>query len=373
MGRAAVSKELQVELHVLVQALFLGLLLQDFIAVFPLGAGGDLNAPPDQVVALGHAVLIPHMIEGPLLRGVIRDEEELMVVMLLHPFIAELFRLRSQVALFGLRHGIAELFFQGVIQIPQLNHREGRFRHNHLGAEELLNLIAAGFLHFSQGGPQQLLLQLHDIPEGGNIAELQVKTGELGRMLAGKGFLRPEHRAGFKNPLKAGGHSHLLIELGALGQVGLPVEVLDLKHVRAAFAGRADQLGGMDFHKVLFEQVLPHGVDQHRLHPEHQLILIRAQVNPAVVNPLVYAGALHGLLFLGGRDFLPDDGQGGRDAFHNNVIRQDLDTAHFDIFILNRFAGYGNHRVGRDGIHHFRKPGIGFLLQGDLDLPGNIL
>ena len=50
--RAAVLEELQIELDILGQTLFLSLLLQHFVAVLTLGTGGDLHTAPDQVVAL---------------------------------------------------------------------------------------------------------------------------------------------------------------------------------------------------------------------------------------------------------------------------------------------------------------------------------
>ena len=52
VGRAAILEELQIELDILGQTLFLSLLLQHLVAVLTLGTGGDLHATPDQVVAL---------------------------------------------------------------------------------------------------------------------------------------------------------------------------------------------------------------------------------------------------------------------------------------------------------------------------------
>ena len=129
-GRAAVLEELQIELDILGQTLFLGLLLQHLVAVLTLGTGGDLHAAPDQVVALGHAVLVAHVVERALLGGIIGDEEELVAVVLLHPLVAQALGLGGQIALFGLIDGVAELFFQTLVQVGQLDHgeRSGRAR-----------------------------------------------------------------------------------------------------------------------------------------------------------------------------------------------------------------------------------------------------
>ena len=43
VGRAAVLEELQIELDIIGQTLFLGLLLQHLVAVLALGTGGDLK------------------------------------------------------------------------------------------------------------------------------------------------------------------------------------------------------------------------------------------------------------------------------------------------------------------------------------------
>ena len=126
MGRAAILEELQIELDILGQTLLLSLLLQHLITVLTLGTGGDLDTAPDQVVALGHTVLVAHVIERTLLGGVVGDEQELVAVVLLDPLIAQTLGLGSQVALLGLIDLVAELFFQTLVQVGQLDHRERR-------------------------------------------------------------------------------------------------------------------------------------------------------------------------------------------------------------------------------------------------------
>lgn len=99
VGRAAVLEELQIELDILGQTLFLGLLLQHLIAVLTLCAGGDLDTAPDQVVALGHTVLVAHVVERALLGSVIGDEQELVAIVLLDPLVAQALGLGGQVTL----------------------------------------------------------------------------------------------------------------------------------------------------------------------------------------------------------------------------------------------------------------------------------
>ena len=373
MGRAAVLEELQIELDVLGQTLFLSLLLQHVVAVLALGTGGDLNTAPDQVVALRHAVLIPHVIEGTLLGGIIGDEEELVTVVLLHPLIAQALGLGGQVALLALIDRIAELFFQTLVQVCQLDHRERGGGHDDFLTEHLLDLIAVVVFDGLQTSSQQLLFHLHHVFIGSDVAELQIEAGELGGVLVGVALLCAEHRAGLEDALKAGSHGHLLVKLGALCQIGIAVEVIHLEHLRAALAGSSDQLGGVDLDEAAVQQELAHGVDETALCLEHQLVLIGTQVDPAVVDALVDAGALHRLLFLGGCDLLADDGQCIGNALDLDGLGDHLHAAHLDVVVFHHLAGDGDDGIRGelvDGIHQI---GVIFLFHRDLQLAGNIL
>ena len=373
MGRAAVLEELQIELDVLGQTLLLGLLLQHFVAVLTLGTCGDLHAAPDQVVALRHTVLITHMVESTLLGRVISDEQELVAVVLLDPVVAQTLGFSGQVALLALVHGVAELFLQSLVQVCQLDHRERGGGHDDFLPEQLLDLVAIAVLNSLQTGGQQLLFHLHHVLEGGDVAELQIEAGELGSVLVGIALLGAEHGTGLEDTLKTGSHSHLLVELRALCQIGVAVEVIHLEHLRAALAGSSDQLGGVDLDEVAVQQELAHGVDKAALCLEHQLVLVGAQVDPAVVDALVDAGALHSLLFLGGCDLLADDGQCIGGALHLNALGDHLHAAHLDVIVLHHLAGNGDDRVRGelvDGIHQF---GVVGLFHRDLQLAGNIL
>ena len=121
-------------------------------------------------------------------------------------------------------------------------------------AEHALDVLAVGLLDLGERIGQQLLLHLHHVAEGLDVAEFQIEAGELGRVLAGEGLLRAEHRPDLEDALKAGGHCHLLVELRALRQIRLAVEILDLEHVRAGFARRADELRGVDLHEPARQQ-----------------------------------------------------------------------------------------------------------------------
>ena len=142
-------------------------------------------------------------------------------------------------------------------------------------------------MDLSQRIGQEFLFHLHDIPVAVNIGELQVKAGEFRCMLVGKRLFRTEYRSHLEDPLKPGCHRHLLVELRALCQIGLPVKILDLKYVGTRLRGRPDQLGRMDLHKAAVQQERTHGIYQNGLRLEKDLIFLRSQIDPAIINPLI--------------------------------------------------------------------------------------
>ena len=224
-----------------------------------------------------------------------------------------------------------------------------------------------------QTSSQQLLFHLHHVFIGSDVAELQIEAGELGGVLVGVALLCAEHGAGLEDALKAGSHGHLLVELGALCQIGIAVEVIHLEHLRAALAGSSDQLGGVDLDEVTVQQELAHGVDEAALCLEHQLVLVGAQVDPAVVDALVDAGALHSLLFLGGCNLLADDGQCIGNTLDLDALGDHLHAAHLDVVVLHHLAGDGDDGIRGELIDGIHQIGVIFLFHRDLQFTGNIL
>ena len=301
MGRAAVFEEFEIELNILLESLLLSLALEHVVSVLALSAGGYLDAAPDEVVALRHAVLVAHMVECTLLGAVVGNEQELVAVLLHDPIVAQALGVGREIALFAVGHGVAELLFELVIEVGELYDGERSCRNDNLLAEQLLYLLAVLLLDRFKHIGQQLLLHLHDILEGGDVAELKVKAGELGGVLICVGLLGSENGADFKYALEAARHCHLLIELGALRKISEAVKILDLKNLRAALARRADELGGVYLDKITVYKEFAHGVDHGGLNLEHELIFVGAKIYPAVVYSLVYARALNaGALLRGG-------------------------------------------------------------------------
>ena len=348
MRRAAVAEKVHVELHVLAQALFVGLLAELFIAVFALGAGGDFGAAPDQVVAQGHAVLVAHMVEGALFGAVVRHKQEFMAEFVHAQLGAQALGVGGQVVLFAVVHLVAVAFFQLLVHVGQLHFGEGQGGHDGVQAVERLDLVAVLFLHALESVLQHLGFKGHHVPEGGDVAHFHVKAGELGGVLVGEGLFGAEYGAHFKDAVKARSHGHLLVELGALAEVGFPVEVFELKHVGAAFAGRADQLGGVDFHEVLVQAVFAHGPHQLGLGLEDQGVFVGPQVDPAVVHAAVDGGVL-------------GEGQRLGNGQDLHFLGQHFLAAHLHVFILHHGAHAGDDGFNGQLIHDCRQVGVLFL------------
>lgn len=110
-GGHPIFKEFQIKAYILSKPFFLSLSFQNFIPVFTLRASGNLHASPNEVVSLGNALFITHMIKSPLFRTEIRYKQEFMIVFFLHPLKAEPFRLRCQIPFLRFFYRITEFLF----------------------------------------------------------------------------------------------------------------------------------------------------------------------------------------------------------------------------------------------------------------------
>ena len=300
-----------------------------------LCARGNLHAAPDEVVALRNAVFVAHVVEGALLGAVVGDEQKLVVVVLLDPVVAEMLCLGGEVALLLVRNGVAVFLLEGVIEVGELHARERRGRNDDLRVkffrgEGLLNLVAVLFLHLAKGVCEELLLKLHDILEGVDVAELDIEAGELGGMLAGEGLLGAEYGADLEVALKAACHGHLLVELRALRKVRIRQvvarEVIQTEHIRAGLGGCADELRRVNLDEIAVQGEVAKRAHESGLCLEHELVGIRAEVNPAVVDALVDGGTLHGSLLLRGRNVIARNRKRRCNGIDCNRGRDDLDA-----------------------------------------------
>ena len=245
VGRTAVAEELGVELNVVNKSFFGGVSAKLGIAMLTLCARGDLHAAPDKVVALRNAVFVSHVIEGALVLRKIGNEKELTAVKLHSKAVRHALRIGGKVAFFGFGAGVAVTLLEQAVDLGNAEHGESRGGNDGLYAKNTLDVLTVLFADASDHVCEHLLLKLHNIVEGVDIAELKVKTRKLGGVLVGVGFLRAEAGSALENALKARRHRHLLVELGRLSKVCVSVEIVELEYFRAAFTCRTDDLREM--------------------------------------------------------------------------------------------------------------------------------
>ena len=313
------------------------------------------------------------MVECTLLGAVVGNEQELMAVLLHDPIVAQALGVGREVALFAVGHGIAELLFELVIEVGELYDGERSCRNDNLLAEQLLYLLAVLLLDRFKHIGQQLLLHLHDILEGGDVAKLKVKAGELGGVLICVGLLGSENGAYLEYTLKAARHGHLLIELRALRKIGEAVKILDLKNLRAALARRADELGGVYLDKITVYKEFAHGVDHDGLNLEHELIFVGAKVDPAIVNALVDARTLDARALLGRRDLLAHYRQCVGYRLCGYRLGDNLNSAHLDEIVLDGGADDRDNGILCQSRYHGAELRQLLFLDGYLDFSGDIL
>ena len=81
-------------------------------------------------------------------------------------------------------------------------------------------------------------------------------------------LFRPVCRRNLKNPFKPACHHSLLVQLGRLGKIHLPIEVLNLEQLGTPFGAASDKLTGFYLGKVLPPEVRGKGFDDGGLNLE---------------------------------------------------------------------------------------------------------
>ena len=287
MRRTAVTEELGVELNVLAETLLCCVCAEVIIAVLSLCARGDLDAAPDEVVALRNAVFISHVIERTLVLCEIGDEEEFVAVKLLDETVSHTLSVGGKVAFFGLGAGVAVSFLKESVDFCNRKDRERIGGNNGLNAEDSLNILAVLLLYSAENVGEHLFLESHYVVEGLNIGELKIEGGELGRVLVGVRLFSAEAGSALENSLESRCHSHLLVELGRLRKICVAVKVVELEDLGARLGSRADDLGEMELGELILEKIIAHCSGNLALNVEDEGVALGAEVYPTVVKARV--------------------------------------------------------------------------------------
>ena len=288
--RDAVAEEVQVEREFFrVHPLFDGLRLKDLDAVFALRAGRDLGAVEEQVVALRElrVLLVAHVVERANRGVVVGEEDELVAVLFLDVGRDLALTLGVHVGV-GAGHLVAAVLHD-LLGLGQGDAGERALGDCDLDLEVLQDRLAVLLLDRGEAGDDELLVERHDVLVRVNPAELGVDRGELGRVSRSERGVGAERRGDLEDAAEACGLRHLLEELGALREVCLLAEVLDLEELGARLGGAGHELGGVDLDEVALDPNLAHRVLERSLHAEDELLLGATQIEDAPVEALVEA------------------------------------------------------------------------------------
>mmetsp|Transcript_25663 Transcript_25663/g.42207 ORF Transcript_25663/g.42207 Transcript_25663/m.42207 type:complete len:209 (+) Transcript_25663:531-1157(+) len=85
---------------------------------------------------------------------------------------------------------------------------------------------------------------------------LKIETHKLGQMPMCVGVLCTEHWRNLEHTLKVPAHGHLLVQLRGLGQTRVPLEIFEPEDCRTALTSSSNELGCVDFHKVVGKEEL---------------------------------------------------------------------------------------------------------------------
>mmetsp|Transcript_16109 Transcript_16109/g.40392 ORF Transcript_16109/g.40392 Transcript_16109/m.40392 type:complete len:599 (+) Transcript_16109:180-1976(+) len=263
-----------------------GALREKLGVVDTLRARDDLLTADEDVKGVGVVVVVGagHGVEGADGQGVAVQEVKVGLVLLLHQLAQGALHLRVEVIVrANLVAGICQHLdalrkgeLQGLAQV--LQRLEGVLLPDDL--QLLAKALVEAVEHVHKESVQHVqhlkvvLLDLH----------LHVQPRELTQVAVSVGILRPEDGTNLKDPAKVGRDGHLLVQLRALRQAARLPHVLQLEHRRAALAGAALQLGGVDLHKALAQQRLAEQQPGGALKAEDGLVGGRAQVDVAVVQ-----------------------------------------------------------------------------------------
>ena len=233
------------------------------------------------------------------------------------------------------------------MRIREVDRRDLR-RHGGQIHVEQRQFRRVGGLQMADDARHNLRQHRHDIQMVADEAHLQIEADVLVDVADGVVRLGAEDRADLVDALEDADHD-LLVELRALRQIGLPLEVLHGEDVRAALGRRGDQLRGLDFGEPQAVQRRPVAGHDARRQTEQRALLRMAQTDDRVIEEDRQARLQHRLVQADGRGLAY-----GREHFDDR-------RAHFHpagrLRLGNHGALDGQHRLRQQPVEHGQRLG----------------
>src|SRR5262245_31891687 len=195
------------------------------VAVQSLPAGHQFEPAKKQVEGVGilRPCRIGMGIKRPLDHRIAGDGDELRAVLLHRPVGNPPLVRGCQVGL--RRQVLADVLTDHRERVCEVHRRDG-LGYDRQGDIEQIDLCRAPCADFGHHARDGVAQDSDDVEMVGDEAQLRVERGVLGEVARRVMRLRPEHRTDLVHPFEHP-HEHLLVELRALGEIGLLAEVVD--------------------------------------------------------------------------------------------------------------------------------------------------
>ena len=170
--------------------------------------------------------------------------------------------------------------------------RERHRWHNHIYVEQTLDVVTVLVFYSGESSNQQLLLNRHDVEVRVDPRNFNVDRHKLGGVTRSERWVGAKNWPDFEDATEASHHRHLLVELRALRQVGVAVEVFELEQLGVRLGWRAHELRRVNLAEVVFVPVLAPSVLDGGLNLEDQVHFGAAKVEESPVETLVDRGVI---------------------------------------------------------------------------------
>lgn len=285
MGRTTLAESRQVVLESLlvgVEALGDHRLLQLLDVVNTLSTGHDLLTTHEEVIRVGEAGVLRAGLGVERTDGhrELVEHVEIGVVLVTNDLSQLLLHRGGEVVLEALLLGDIDtglLQQSNTVHVVQAESLAilGELEVTGLGVRLLDDgdLVGVALLELGEDEDEEVFGELQNLVVVAAESLLEIETGELGKSVyvrklmlviiwaylsqvsVGVAVFGTEDGSNFENALHVTSNAHLLVQLGTLGQVGVLLEVLDLKDVATTLGSRTHQLGGEDPPRTALDHV----------------------------------------------------------------------------------------------------------------------
>jgi hypothetical protein len=152
-----------------------------------------------------------------------------------------------------------------------------------LWSVEGFEVVSAGLISLLEDVLDGGANHVEDVLEAIDEAHLDIEHGELGEVASGGARLGAVGVVDFEDALKGPDHD-LFVELWALGESSLAVEIIDLEDLGAAFGGFSEELRGVDFDEFVVDEELAEILGDGGADAENALLIEVADVEDAVLK-----------------------------------------------------------------------------------------